>query len=117
MLQYDDFDELSDLVDQNGGVHTTHMGALRDAKGYGKLGVHVVRAISQDLAGYGLGHFPTELEPYQEQQVRVYRLGSPIAELIDAVINPSATHDEELRAAAGGDDARILRQIRNLICA
>ena len=113
---FDNFDELSKKVDSSGGVVTTTMGNLRDAAGYGKLGVHVVKQISQTLAGKGLGHYPDSLVADQRELIRVYRLGSQIAELIEAVLDPSEANDQVLRDRAGGEDARILGAVRRLVC-
>lgn len=108
--------EVKDILDQNQGVVTTTMGVVREAHGAGRLGVHVRKAISDQLKSLGIGHFPDPLPENQWENVRLHRLGSPIADLIDAVMQPSAAHDEELRTAAGGEDAATLRRIRELVC-
>ena len=113
------FAKLSDakeVLEQQQGVLTTTMGIVRDAYGAGRLGVHVRKAISDQLKSLGIGHYPDPLPEDQMRNVRLYRLGSPIADLIDAVLQPSEAHDEELRAAAGGEDAAIVRRIRELVC-
>ena len=110
------FDELRQNVEQNGNVVTVTMGALRDAHGAGKLGVHVRAAISKELAGRGLGHYPDPLPEYQEQVARIYKLGSPVADIIDAVLEPTPSHDEELRQAVSGDAQEKINRIRELVC-
>jgi hypothetical protein len=109
-------EEAKELCDKSQGVLTTNMGAVRDAYGAGRLGVHVRKAISDRLKSLGVGHYPEPLPEDQWKCVRLYRLGTPVADLIDAVLQPSAQHDEELRAAAGGEDAKVLRDIRALVC-
>ncbi len=108
--------ELRDQVEQNDDVFTTTMEILRDVYGAGKLGVHVRAGISKALASEGLGHYPTELPIYQHEAVRVFKQGTAVADLIEAVLVPNAQHDEELRQKAGGDESTILRQIRELVC-
>jgi hypothetical protein len=100
------------------GVVTTTMEVLRDAYGAGKLGVHVVANIHKALLGLGLAHYPPELPTYQEYPVRIYKMGSPVADVIDAVLEPTAAHDEELRQLLqnGQGAVEILDQIRELVC-
>ncbi len=117
MGNFANLEAVRDAVVANGDVLTVLMGDLRDAYGSGKLGVHVRAGISKGLKGVGLGHFPEELPEYQDRAVRLFRMGTPIADLIDAVLTPGAQHDEELRSAAGGGDAELLRRVRELICA
>lgn len=109
-------EELRELVESHGGVWTTTMEVLRDAYGKGRLGVHVREGIRNALVGLGLGHFPPKLPDYQEHSVRLYRLGSPVGNLIEAILDLSPERDDQLRQAAGGDDAEILQQIRELVC-
>lgn len=63
-----------------------------------------------------MGHYPAGLPFFQHEAVRVYKLGTPVADLIEAVLVPNAQHDDELREKAGGDESTILRQIRELVC-
>lgn len=86
-----------------------------NAFGAGRLSSGVRSAITRELLGLGLAHYPAELPDWQENPVRVFKLGSPIADLIDAVLEPGAAHDEELRAAVRGDSAEILKKIRELV--
>ena len=110
------FDELNQLVTQSQGVLTVRMEGLRDALKVRRLGIHVRTEIHRKLQGLGLGHYPPDLPTYQEEPVRVYKLGSPVAELIQALTQPSLTHDEKLRRAGGGEAEDILNQIRALVC-
>jgi len=103
-------------VEAAGGAVTFRAGDLRDAFGGGRLSSGVRAGISRGLLGLGLGHYPKELPDWQDDLVRIYKLGSPIADLIDAVLEPGAAHDEELRQAVRGDAAEILQRIRDLVC-
>jgi len=114
---YDSLEDLRDAVDAAGGVLTVDMWAVRDAHGAGRLGIHVRTNITKKLRSLGLDHYPDELPGWQEEQVRVYRQGSPVADLIDAVLNPSDTHDEEIRQAVLGEAQATLDAIRELVCA
>ena len=109
-------EQLKQVVEGHQGVLTLTMQRLRDAYGAGRLGIHVRTTIHKALLGLGLGHYPRELPTYQEDPVRIYKLGSRIADLIDAVLEPTADHDEELRRAMGGDAEDVLSKIRALVC-
>jgi hypothetical protein len=111
-----DFEKLLKKVDSNDGVHTTTMLALRDAYGKGRLGPHVCNGISKALAGLGLGHYPPRLPEHQDERVRLYRLGSAVGDLIEAALDVSPNQNEVLRRAASGNDADVLRQIKELVC-
>src|SRR5437867_3952104 len=107
--------DVRSAVETAGGVMTLRAGDLRDAFGGGRLSSGVRAGITRELLGLGLGHYPQELPDWQDYLVRVYKLGSPIADLIDAVLEPSMGHDEELRQAVRGDAADIVQRIRDLV--
>ncbi|KAA3638830.1 MAG: hypothetical protein DWP92_05565 [Armatimonadetes bacterium] len=113
---YESLEDVRQAVVDNSDVLTVEMRQLRDAHGAGRLGVHVRTNISKKLRGLGLGHYPVDLPDRQEQMIRIYRQGSPIAEIVDAVLNPSMSHDAELRQAVGGDAQQILDLVRELVC-
>lgn len=104
-------------VEAEGGVASFQMGEVRDAHGAGRLGVHVRTNISKSLSGMGLGHYPSDLPDSQYAPVRIYKLGSSIADLIDAVLTPGKEGDERLRETASGEAERLLADIRELVCA
>lgn len=110
------YEDLKRAVEQRDGLLLTTMGVLRDIHGAGKLGVHIRRAISESLAGNGMGHLPAELPAYQEDAVRVYRLGSNVATTIRAVLSPSGAGDDALRRSAGSEAQETLKKIRELVC-
>jgi hypothetical protein len=76
----------------------------------------VRQGIHEKLAEHGLGHLPAELPAYQEEEVRIYRLGTPLAQMINAVLHPSAAGDQQLRRSAADPSEDILRRIRELVC-
>ena len=73
-------------------------------------------AISRSLESYGLGHLPRELPPNQEDPVRLYLLGSPVADVIKAVLTPSDKGDDTLRAISTSEAQEQLHQIRQIVC-
>lgn len=115
-MAYKSPEELRDAVIAAGGVLTVRVGDVRDAFGYGRLGINVRDRISKELKGLGISHYPVEVPDWQEIPIRLFRMGSPIADLIDAVLNPSQGHDEELRQAVSGSASDILNQVRALVC-
>lgn len=110
------YDSLRKQVEAAGGLHTTTMEELRELHGAGRLGKHVRDAISGELAAHGMGHLPEELPAYQEMAVRVFRLGTPIADAVNAVLHPSTGGDQVLRQMGSGQGQEVLKKIRELVC-
>ncbi len=112
------WDDIKQAVEKNGNVATFTMEQLRDAHGSLKLGVNVRAEISSHLAGMGLGHVPQELPSYQHEQVRVYKHGTPVGDLIDSVLTPGQQNDSKLVNRVSDkaiDYAAIIEQIRELV--
>jgi hypothetical protein len=66
----------------------------------------------------GLGHVPQDLPIYQHELVRLFKYGTPVGELITAVLTPGQQNDTKLReqySAGGPDYASIVRQIREIV--
>jgi hypothetical protein len=108
--------ELKEVVVANDNVLTVTMQDLRDAYGALRLGVNVRNDITKRLAGNGLGHYPTHLPAYQHEAVRLFTLGSAVADLIQAALTPGEEHDELLRSKAESEAAMIVEKIRALVC-
>lgn len=108
---------IKDEVEAAGGVKSFGMWRIRDEYGAGRLGVHVRSNISKALSGLGLGHHPNALPDSQDEMIRVYKLGSPTADLIAAVLAPGEKGDERILAASSGEAEEILAQVRELVCA
>jgi hypothetical protein len=115
--RFADLGELRAAVEENGAVLTVKVYEVRDAHGAQRLGRLVRERIGKELAGEGLGIYPRELPEWANEEVRVYRLGSPVADLIEAVERPSEAGDQVIRDAVGGDASGTLDQIRELVCA
>lgn len=108
--------ELKSQVEANQNVLSVKMEVLRDMVEAKRLGVHVCDEISRTLHREGLGHFPAELEADAWSEARIYRLGSPVAELITATSNPGDKGDAVLRELAGGSAAETVERIKALVC-
>jgi hypothetical protein len=109
------YDELREKVEANQGVLTIAMRSLRDINGADRLGVHVRSNIGRELAGRGLGHYPKELPDSQDAYARVFKLGSPVAEIINAVLLVRPEKDALIRKAASSDNSKVLDRIRELL--
>jgi hypothetical protein len=108
-------EDLRKAVQASQDVLTVPMEVVRNAFKYDRLGKNVRVLISEKLAGLGLGHYPLELPDRQWVPVRLYKLGSPIADLIDAALHPTDDHDEELRKAVSGGGTETIKKIKALL--
>lgn len=84
---YESWSTLREAVDDFDGVLRVPMWRLRDLAGAGRLGIHVRAEISRKLAGHGLAHLPAELPGDQNYFVILYRLGTPAADVVTAVLS------------------------------
>lgn len=112
------WDEIKEQVEKNGNVHTFTMEVLRNAHGGARLGVNVRAEINQILAGIGLGHVPVDLPNYQHEQVRLYKRGTLVGQLVESVLMPGEQNDKSLAdrfGAAGPDYAVMIQKIRELV--
>ncbi|MGQ0671160.1 MAG: hypothetical protein ACT4PO_16120 [Actinomycetota bacterium] len=116
MGQFKSLEDLKSAVEAQGGVLTVPALDVRDAHGADRLGKIVRENIARALEGHGLNFFPRPLPGYQEQSVRLWKRGTPVAEVIEAALNPSANGDEILRTRTAGQEEEILRRIRELVC-
>jgi hypothetical protein len=82
---FTDWPELLSTVEANSGVIKVPMATLRQLEGRQRVGKHILSAIEEKLSTLGLGHLPEELPNRQQQNVVLYRSGTPVAELITAV--------------------------------
>lgn len=116
-FHFDDIDDLARTVEANGNVLTVPMWAVRDAYGADRLGRVVRENITKELAGAGLGSMPggTRLPAYQDEVVRIFKLGSAVADLIDAARKPSESGDQRLREAGENTAAVQIEKIREIV--
>ena len=112
----DSYQELRAKVEADGGLRVVTMRDLRDVEGVRRIGSQVPGKISQQLGLHGMGHIPALLPGNQNSPVRLYLLGTPIADTVEAVLDPSLKGDEILRRV-GDAEAREdrLRQIREIV--
>lgn len=118
MDDWDAIKEIKEEVENNGNVLTVTMERLRNAHGSAKLGVHVRTEISSQLAGLGLGHVPKSLPTYYHEQVRLYKRGTPVGDLIETVLASGEQNDKKLVDELGESDvnyAAVIEQIRELV--
>jgi hypothetical protein len=113
---FTDFDSIESALKEMDNVMTLKMGQLRDAHGVRKLGVNVLNTISQELANRGVGHYPEELPSYQNDLIRLYKLGTPVAELVKTLTSlDDKDSDDRLRQFAATDAESILKKVRDLV--
>ena len=105
----DTYESLGKAVDDDGGIHATPMATLRIINGAARLGPGVCATISKELSRHGLGHIPKNLPESSTEDVRVFRLGTQIADVVSAVQAPSHEGDEVLRAVGGMASDKIAR--------
>ena len=112
------FEAIVQEVSDAGNVAVFEMWQLRDAGGWSKLGVNVVKALSNMLDEVGLGTLPVgaPLPLDGMGQVRIYRQRSNLGSLVEAVTSPSGKGDEVLRRLTSDDASEVLDQIRELVC-
>jgi len=91
------------------------MEELRRAYGKERLGRVIRQQIADKLRGMGLRTLPAEIPDRQWATVRIFKMGTPVEGLIDAVLNPSEQGDDRLRSAASGSPAEQLEQIREIV--
>jgi|HubBroStandDraft_3_1064219.scaffolds.fasta_scaffold247176_1 hypothetical protein len=115
--KFADYNELSKLVNENESVLTVTMGQLRDAHGAGKLGTTVVAGIHDRLESLGLGHMPPELSTTQWHTALLYRKGTAVARIVEAVNNIGENSEAVLRQFASRDNraSEILQKIKELV--
>ena len=114
MSKSDEYRRLSTRVDKEPLV-VVEMRELRAIVGANRLGPAVVDGISKDLAGFGIGHIPSPLPQSQDEEVRLFRRGTRLSDLITAVLEPSDGGDDLLVAYANNSDGEIVRAVRELL--
>lgn len=77
--------DLRAAVENHHGVFRIRMEVLRQLEGRQRVGKHILSSIEEKLTTLGLGHLPKELPNRQQQNVLLYRVGTPASVLVDAV--------------------------------
>jgi len=111
--------DIKAAIQAEGGIAHIQMVQLRDAAGWGKLGVNVVVDIANKLRDQGIGTLPAvrQLPLSQYEQVRVHLKNSRVGEVIAAVTKPSISGDKLLRDIGDDDAAEVLDRVREMVCA
>ena len=110
----DSFDALATLVEDEDLVQV-QMQVLRKAAKWDRLTLGALDAITDELRQRALGVDPG-LSQDRFEEVRVYKIGTPIGNLVESVITPSEQGDKRLREAAANSAQEIVRKIRGLVC-
>jgi hypothetical protein len=112
------YEEVLERVVKSGGVRSWEMGVLRDVHKAGKLGNIVVENISKELDQRGLGHYPNPLPVNQEEGARIYKRGTPVGDVIHAVLSRPVDQktDKLLREIGANRADDILKKIKELVC-
>ncbi|RIK08225.1 MAG: hypothetical protein DCC49_09180 [Acidobacteria bacterium] len=113
-VRIESFDELADLV-QDEGLAVVQMHSLRTAAKWDRLTARTLEAIKDELRKRALGVYPG-LSEDRHDEVRIYKIGTPLGNLIESVINPSEQGDRRLQEAATNSAQELIRQIRVLVC-
>jgi hypothetical protein len=110
-----DFDDINNQVDDDGGITSVQMANLRDAAGWERLTERALGNIEDHLRQRGLGVFP-ELSGNRYEDVRIYRLGTPLGRLVAAVLTPTLDGDELLKEIGNNRASELLTKVRDLVC-
>lgn len=82
-VSYSSWNALREEIEAKGGILRVPMWQLRDLIGAGRLGVHVLTAISRELLGAGISFLPREMPSNQHEYVVLYRLGTQMSQILD----------------------------------
>lgn len=110
-----DFDELDEWVLEEDNLVTVSGVGLRNAAGWSRMTEGTVAFIEDELKKRALGCFP-RLSADRHAEFRIYKKGSPLGNLIEAVLQPTDSGDKLLRESSSGAAQEILRKIERLVC-
>lgn len=117
-----DMSNFADEVRANGGVLLATLETLRNERGYGRLGKHVLPDLKKQLKRQGLGVYPpSRLDPDKNtsprywEEVNVYDTESAVGQVFDVVLHPSEDGNKILLGLIEGGAEDILEQIRDLL--
>lgn len=106
------WEDLIGLLDTQSGVCVVTMEQLRDIDGYGRLGGTVRAGIAKKLASMGIGTFAGENLPSDASaNVVLFRLGTPVAELVNVIQNATTDNGWRNRAAYTAECMRRLNSV------
>jgi hypothetical protein len=110
--------KLREEIEAKGGIEVLPMWRIRDAAGWDRLGVNVVKDIASKMRRGGLATLPAMdvLPCTQHALVRVYVREGRLGKVISAVLEPSYDGDKLLREIGGDDASDVLEAVRELVC-
>ena len=109
---------LREQIEAKGGIAVVPMWKLRDAAGWDRLGVNVVKDIASKMRRGGLATLPPmDVLPLSRHAlIRVYVTEDRLGEIISAVLEPSDKGDKLLRDVGADDASEVLEAVRELVC-
>lgn len=102
------FDDLADLV-QDEGLAVVQMYVLRDAAQWSRLRAGTLAVIEDELRKRALWVYPA-LSENRHDEVRVYKVGTQLGNLVEAVTHPSEQGDNLLQEAATNSGQELIRR-------
>jgi len=109
---YTSIQGIKQAMTTNNGVLTLKLGVLVKASPSKLIRATPgnVRTVCSELEQEEIGFFCNEPNPDQNTLIRVYKLNSAAAEIIEAVLYPSRANDDVIRCAS------LLEEVREMLC-
>jgi capsular polysaccharide biosynthesis protein len=109
------FDDLAELVEEEGAIATIRMETLRIINGSERLGSTVVDKISEELDDASLGHYPETLPTNKNKIVLVFAKSTNLAKLLRILNDIQEDSDEEIHHITDDDAKKRIAQIRKYL--
>lgn len=111
-MNYNSIQDIKQAMRANNDVLTVKLGVLVKASSHNltRATPGNVRTVCSELEQEEIGFFYNEASPDQNTLIRVYKLNSAAAEIIEAVLYPSRANDDVIRCAS------LLEQVREMLC-
>ncbi len=111
----DTYEALAERVDDEGGIATIRMETLRTINDSERLGVHVVDAISNELADVGLGHYPESLPTSKSKVVLLYLSKTVLAKVLKHLSDIQEDSDVKIHQLTEDQAKRQIAEIRKIL--
>jgi hypothetical protein len=96
-VEFETFEELAEAVQENGGLVECVMYQLRDTAGWDRLTNRMLVDIEDQLSQKALGYFPWPMPQGRRDEVRIYKRGTKVGNIVEAVLKPADHKDDLLR--------------------
>lgn len=116
MNLYPSIEAIDAALQQSNNVMGVSMEQLRDAHGAQRLGNQVRAGIANKLRNLGIAYHPTDLPSYEHIWVLLYKQGTPVENLVKAILQPGYQSTEVIGRAVEADAEATLQKIRELVC-